>query len=47
VRIDAALARPFDPKQAEQHDRDQWGLSPEAIASAAAKDAMFGDVSYE
>lgn len=46
-RVDEALAVPFDAQEAEQHKRERWGLGRDAVAAAAAKDAMFGAVSYE
>ena len=45
-KIDAALVRPFDEEEAEQYDRDRWGMSDEALAAQAANDAYFGDVTY-
>lgn len=42
LALDEQLARPLDRGQAEEYDRARWGLSPEAIAAVAAKDAFFG-----
>jgi hypothetical protein len=44
--MDAALERPFDVEEAQEYDRERWGLDAEAVAAAAVKDSMFGEVSY-
>jgi hypothetical protein len=36
----------LDSEEAQEYDRQRWGLSPEAIAEVAKKDALFGQVSY-
>ena len=46
-RLDQALERPLEPDQAEQYDRERWGLDAEALAQAERKDRMFGEVSYQ
>jgi hypothetical protein len=45
--LDEALGATLDPVDAEANKRAKWGLSPEAIAEAAKKDAMYASSSYE
>lgn len=47
ARVDDALARPLDEQEAEEYDRERWGLGDDAVRAAAAKDAMFGGATYE
>lgn len=44
--LDQELARPFDREEAEQFDRDNWGMSPEAVRIAMTQDAALADVTY-
>lgn len=46
TEIDKVLERPLDEEEAEQFDRDNWGLSPEAIEAAAIKDSLWGEVTH-
>ena len=40
-KVDDYLRTPSDPAEAERMTRENWGLSPEAIAAAARNDALF------
>lgn len=44
--MDEVFARPLGEEEAKEYDRDQWGLSDEAILAAQAKDTLWGDVTY-
>lgn len=44
--IDEQLARPLDPTAARAHDRERWGLTPDAIAAAEHKADIWGKLTY-
>lgn len=45
-RLDEVLTRPLDETKALEHDRERWGMGPDAIEAAQAKDALWGDLTY-
>ncbi len=45
--LDEALGRPLGKEAAAEYDKENWGLSSDAIAAAEAQDALFADATYE
>ena len=46
AKLDEFLMRPFDAREAEEYDRDRWGMSPEQLQAQMATEALAQSATY-